>query len=179
MTLNFVAKVASKNLGQAMMMRDLQGMRDAFETGADVNMLDVQFPGEDEHFHHPLEIALTCALPLEGFKLLVQHGARMENMDGGLSSVEELFASLPPDMKTHWPDMEKIYNYLKTDETVNSPLPLSPEGLSSKVKDVGVAAKDGFTQAFRDAGTVVKAPVKGVQALGNKASGLLGKFKKS
>ena len=171
MTLNFIAKTATNNLGHAMQMRDIEGMRNAFENGADLSLLKVSFPGDDTVFTHPFEIGLTCALPLEAFNLLAQHGARMENMEGGFASVEELFESLPNDMSDHWPDVHKVYRFLKEDPLANSPLPLSPQSMTSKLKDSATGVLD---QA--------QAPLKSAQEFGKSATekvgGFFSKFKK-
>lgn len=167
MEMNFIAKQASKNLGNAMKQRDVEGMKTAFRNGAKLSMLDVVFDGEDQHFTDPLEIALTCALPLDAFVLLVQHGARVQTIDGGVEGTKAFFESLPDEMLDVWPDLPQIQAFL----------------LSEEVLGMGDEHEETPEQASQIIGRALDQVSQRMQKLGGQLNsglgGVLGKFKKS
>ena len=174
-----LTKAPTKNLERALIQRDMDGMRLALELGANVHALSVLLPGDTDPIEHPFEIALMNFLPLEGFLLLAQAGARASNMEGGADAIESFFEGVTSDVEKVWPDARQIKQFLlspeMSEDVTQAPKSEIVEGAIRTAQNAATGLKEGAKAPFQ----IIGQGMSKAADLGKKTtSGIFGKFKK-
>jgi len=177
---SLLSSAPTKNLERALVARDVDGVHSALRMGANVHALSVVLPGDSEPVEHPLEIALMNLLPLSVFEALANYGARVSNMEGGLSSIEEFFESVDENVKKAWPDHAQIKALLFSERLQEEPgagsvIDSALGSVSSAAQSAATGLVSGAKEPFKMIGRTAKA----ASDLGKKTSeSILDKFKK-
>ena len=145
--MNLLMKASTKTLERAIVQRRMDDMQQALENGANVHGLNITLDDYDEPFQHPFEAAMVIMLPLRGFQLLAQYGAKMSNLEGGWPAAESFFDSLPEDIEKSWPDAGRIRHFLETTETLYEPVDPPKTLLEGAASSIGSGAQKGMTMS--------------------------------